>query len=232
VDLETPSSGPVGPNAPPSDEATARLDPPTPPTPPTARPGRYLPAVLDALIPGIGHLAAGRPRRAILFLTPVIVAIAVAVWIVLTTSMPRLVAELLGSEVIWGLIALQILFLLWRLLAVGSSLFNPALPRPGRGDVIPVALVLLLVIVPQAYGGYATNVAREAADEIFVETPPVAVGPSQAPEPDPSFLDPAPAESAEPSASASASASASRCALASFSSCSRMWDVSWLVAMS
>jgi LCP family protein required for cell wall assembly len=201
VDLETPSSGPIDPNAPP-DDPTTRSDPPTPSS---HRPGRYVPAVLDALIPGIGHLVAGRTKRALLFLAPVLVAIAVGVWIVLTTSMPRLVAELLASEVIWALIAIQALFLLWRLLAVGSSLFNPALPRPGRRDVIPVALVLLLVIVPQAYGGYATNAAREAADEIFVETPPVAVGPSEAPEPDPSFLDAAPSESVEPSASASAS---------------------------
>ena len=36
---------------------------------------------------------------------------------------------------------------------------------------IPVALVLLLVIAPQAYAGYATNTARETADEVFVDAP-------------------------------------------------------------
>ena len=171
------------------------------------RGSRHLHALLDALVPGLGHLAAGRRRRAILFLTPVLIALAVGFWIVLTTSMPRLVGELLASEVIWGLIAIQVLFLIWRLLAVGSSLWNPALPRPGRRDVIPVALILLLVIVPQAYAGYATNTARVTADEVFVDPPAEVVGPSQAPEPDPENLDPAPSESAEPSASASASAS-------------------------
>ena len=177
--------------------------PPSPPTPPPVRRGsRYVPAVLDALIPGLGHLVAGRRRRAIIFLTPVVIALVVGIWIVLTTSAPRLVAELVGSEVIWGLLAIQVVFLLWRLVAVGSSIWNPTLPRPGRRDVIPVALVLLLVIVPQAYGGYATEIARESIDEVFVEPPPVAVGPSEAPEPDPSFLDePDESPSAEPSAS-------------------------------
>ena len=50
--------------------------PPTPPTPVSSRFGsRYVPAVLDALIPGLGHLAAGRRRRAIVFLTPVVIAL-------------------------------------------------------------------------------------------------------------------------------------------------------------
>ncbi|MFL5710182.1 MAG: LCP family protein [Chloroflexota bacterium] len=177
--------------------------PPTPPTPPSGRAGsRYVPAVLDALIPGLGHLVAGRRGRAIILLTPVVVALAIGAWILITTSAPRLVAELLASEVIWGLLAIQGLFLIWRLVAVASSIWNPSLPRPGRADVLPVALVLLLVIVPQAYGGYATEIARETTDEIFVEPPPVAVGPSEAPQPDPESLE-------EPDVSPSPEASAS-----------------------
>ena len=175
---------------------------------PPGRRSRYIPAVLDALIPGLGHLAAGRRRRAILFLTPVVVALAVAVWIVLTTSGPRLIAELVASEVIWGLLIVQGLFLVWRLLAVGSSLLDPTLPRPGRRDVVPIVLILIVVIVPQAYAGYATEVARESADEIFLEPAPVAAGPSFTPEPDPSFLFTMPPfPSGSPSTSAGPSAS-------------------------
>ena len=175
---------------------------------PPRRRSRYIPAVLDALVPGLGHLAAGRRRRALLFLTPVLVALAVAAWIVLTTSAPRLIAELVASEVIWGLLIVQGLFLAWRLLAVGSSLFDPALPRPGRRDVVPIVLILLLVIVPQAYAGYATEIARESADEIFLEPAPVAAGPSFTPEPDPNFLSTmAPFPSGSPLMSAGPSAS-------------------------
>ena len=166
-------------------------------------------AALDALIPGLGHLFAGRRRRAVLFLAPVLVAVAAAGWIALTTSTARLVAELLDSGVIWGLLAFQGLLLVWRLLAVGSSLFDPALPRPGRRDVIPIGLILALVITPAAYAGYLTETGREAADEIFVEPEPVAVGPSFTPEPDPEFLDepspslalPSPLDSPSPSPS-------------------------------
>ena len=71
---------------------------------------------------------------------------------------------------------------------------------------MPIVLVLLLVIVPSVYAGYATEVARETADEVFVEPKPVAAGPSFTPEPDPSNLEPAPSGSPEPSASVAPSA--------------------------
>lgn len=166
-----------------------------------SRRGRWIPAVLDAIIPGVGHLVAGRRNRGLLFLTPILIALAAAVFIVLTTSPARLGASLLESDVIWGLLAFQGFLLLWRLLAVGSSLTAPGLPRLTARDAIPAALLMLVVIAPQAYAAYGTEVARETADQIFVEAPPVAaVDPSMTPAPDPSFLLPA---SASPSASGS-----------------------------
>ncbi len=166
---------------------------------------RYVPAVLDAIIPGVGHLVAGRRRRAVLFLAPMLIALAAAIFIAVTTSPARLAASLVESEVLWTLLAFEGLLLVWRLLAVSSSLTAPGLPRLGRRDAIPVAILLLVIIAPQVYAGYGTEVARETADAIFVDEPaPVAAGPSVAPEPDPSFLEPA-----EPSASPSAGASAS-----------------------
>jgi LCP family protein required for cell wall assembly len=149
---------------------------------------RYLPAVLDAVVPGLGHLVAGRRRRALVLLAPLVAAIGIAVGIVAGTSAPRLAASLLSEEVIWGLLATQGLVLAWRLAAVGSSLFNPALPRPGRRDLLPIVLLLVVVVAPQAFVAYATEVAREAADQIFVKPPDTVVLPSAQPEPDPSFL--------------------------------------------
>ena len=162
---------------------------------------RYPAAILDALIPGLGHLVVGRRLRAALFVSPVLVLGATTIWVVATMSGPRLAATLLSAEVIWGLLAAQALLLAARLIAVGSSLLDPALPRPGRRDLAPIALLLAFVIAPQAYAGYATEVAREAADAIFVE--PVAVAePSASAAPDPSFL-----ASAPPSAATSPSIS-------------------------
>lgn len=172
-----------------------------PPAPPARVRSRYPAAILDALIPGLGHLVVGRRLRAALFVSPVVVMGATAIWMVATTSGPRLAATLLSAEVIWGLLAAQALLLAARLIAVGSSLLDPALPRPGRRDLLPIVLLLAFVIAPQAYAGYATEVAREAADAIFVE--PVAVAePSASAAPDPSFL-----ASAPPSASPSPSIS-------------------------
>jgi hypothetical protein len=53
-----------------------------------------VPAIADAFIPGVGHLLAGRRRRALLFLSPTLVALAAAVWIPTTktvsmVSVPR-----------------------------------------------------------------------------------------------------------------------------------------------
>ena len=171
-----------------------------PPMPERVR-SRYPAAILDALIPGLGHLAFGRRGRALLFVSPLLVMLAAAVWVLATTSGPRLAATLLSAEVIWGLLAAQALLLASRLIAVGSSLLDPALPRPDRRDLLPIALLLAFVIAPQAYAGYATEIAREAADRIFVE-PVVVAAPSSSPAPDPSFL-----ASAPPSASPSASIS-------------------------
>jgi LCP family protein required for cell wall assembly len=184
---------------------------PPPPLTPSRR-SRYVPAILDAIVPGLGHLVAGRRRAALVFLSPLLVAFAVGVWIGLTTSGPRLAASLLSSEVIWGLIAAQGAFLLWRLAAVGSSLFDPALPRPRRRDALPIAVLLLVMVAPQGYAGYATESAREASDDIFKEPPPVAVLPSAEPEADPSFLatpPPTPSTPASPSSSLSPSPSPS-----------------------
>jgi LCP family protein required for cell wall assembly len=172
--------------------------------PPSAGNGRrrYVPAVLDALFPGLGHLAAGRRRRAALFGLPVIALIGLGLIVVATTSLPRLAATLFDPVVLWGLLALQVLFLVWRLLAVGTSLWDPGLPRPGRAEAAPIAAILLFAVVaPQAYAGYATEVARETADEIFAEPSPTALaGPLPSAEPDPSFLAP---PSPSPSATAS-----------------------------
>lgn len=183
-------------------EGDPDADYPPPPPAPQHR-SRYPAAILDALIPGLGHLIAGRRLRALLFVSPLLVMLATALLIVATTSGPRLAATLLSAEVIWGLLAAQALLLASRLIAVGSSLFDPALPRPDRRDLAPIALLLAFVIAPQAYAGYATEIAREAADQIFVE--PVAVAaPPGSPAPDPSFL-----ASAPPSASPSPSISPS-----------------------
>jgi LCP family protein required for cell wall assembly len=183
------------------DQAPPDLDLPAPGGVPHR--SRYLPAFLDALIPGLGHLVVGRRKRAALFVAPLVVGLLTAGWIVATTSGPRLAASLLSNEVIWGLLAGQALLLVSRLIAVSSSLFDPRLPRPGHRDLLPAAVLLVFVIAPQAYAGYATEIAREAVDQSFV-APPTAIVPTVSAAPDPSFLSTAPPSFVAPSPSAAA----------------------------
>ena len=135
---------------------------------------RHLPAFLDAIFPGLGHYVAGRRRRAALFAIPFLMLIALAVAVILFTPTIRLVAMALDPTVLAAFFGIQALILIWRLIAVASSLTDPALPRVGRRDAIPVVLIAMLLIVPQAYAGIATNVAREVTDEIVPLNPETA----------------------------------------------------------
>ena len=169
---------------------------------PSSRRSRYVPAVLDAFIPGTGHLLAGRRRLALVFVLPMVLIVGTLVTLLLTTSTYRLAAEMAADEALLALIVVQAFVLVWRLTAVGSSLFNPRLARPGIRDSVPIALLVLVILAPQVYAGAVTQAAREAANEIFVEEPsrPVAALPSFTPEPDPDFLASAPpSPSGEPS---------------------------------
>ena len=151
-------------------------------------------------MPGLGHLAAGRVARAALFGLPAVLLTGLLVGVAVSAGPVRLGSLVLDDTVLLGLIGLQAVILLWRLAAMGSSLLNPRLPRPRRRDAIPMALLALLAIGPQAYLGYATNVAREEVGVVFA---PSTTG-SGAWKPAPPT--PGPGSSGEPAASAGASA--------------------------
>jgi polyisoprenyl-teichoic acid--peptidoglycan teichoic acid transferase len=162
---------------------------------------RYLPAALDAVVPGLGHLVGGRRRLALVLGAPVIALVAYGLVLALSVSPARLAATLIQSDVLWALIALQVAILVWRLIAVASSLLQPDLPRLGRRDVLPIAVLAVAIIAPQAYIGYATEVAREELDTVFADSP-VILSPSFVPEPEASLTPPDPSllPSATPSA--------------------------------
>jgi polyisoprenyl-teichoic acid--peptidoglycan teichoic acid transferase len=183
---------------------------PASPAPSTWR-ARYVPAVLDALFPGLGHLVAGRRKLAAIFGIPFLALILVCLLIVATTSGGRLAAE--AINVFWLLIGVQGIVLVWRVLAAGTSLFAPGLPRLRPLDIVPIGVLLLFLAGPQAVLGYVTNEARIATDEIFVGSTvaPGAWTPQGSVAPDPSdFLSPAPSFSEAPSVAPSASAGPQR----------------------
>jgi len=131
--------------------------------------GRYLPALLTAFVPGLGHLVAGRPQLAAVFGLPLVLLLGMAAGLVAATTADELLGFLLDDRVLALLLVVQATLLGWRLLALGSSLADPRLPRLRIRDSLPVLVLVVLVAAPQLYAGYATQVARESANVVFVE---------------------------------------------------------------
>lgn len=178
-------------------------------TVPPPRGSRHLHAFLDAIVPGLGHLVGGRPRLAALFVLPVAILVGAVIAVLVLTPTAGLLSIVLDPAAVVVLFGLQLLLLVWRGAAVGSSLVDARFPKLARRDALPVAALAVVLLVPQVYAGYVTEVIREEADRVIPVTPTTAgawqPNGSETPEPDPSdFL----ASSAEPSASAEPSPSA------------------------
>jgi LCP family protein required for cell wall assembly len=172
---------------------------------------RHLHAFLDAIFPGLGHLVAGRRRRAALFGLPVLAVLLGAVLALTSSSIGGLLGIALNPATILVLFGGSLILLVWRAIAVGSSLTDGRYPRLGRRDVLPMALLAVLLVAPHAFAGYVTEVAREEAENVIPETPTTAgayTGDQGLPaEPDPSDFDlPSAGPSADPSPSVSPSA--------------------------
>jgi LCP family protein required for cell wall assembly len=151
---------------------------------------RHLHAFLDSLFPGLGHLAAGRRRRAALFGLPTIALIVLFVASLALIPTASLIGLALEPGAVAVVLALQALLLVWRALAVGSSLFEGR-PRLARRDALPMVLLALILVVPHGFVAYATEVASEEADRVIPINPTttgawVPEG-SIVPEPDPSI---------------------------------------------
>ena len=93
------------------------------------RRSRHLHALLDSLFPGLGHLAAGRRRRAALFGVPTLATFLVLAAGFLLIPTTRLLGIALDPATVVVLFGLQALLLVWRAAAIGSSLFDGRFPR-------------------------------------------------------------------------------------------------------
>ena len=99
---------------------------------PRSRVARFGIGLLSALLPGLGHLATGRRRPAAVFLAPVLIGIFVVGVIVATTDRFSLAASLIDPTVVWGILVVEALILVWRLVAVVSSMADRSFPRFAR----------------------------------------------------------------------------------------------------
>ena len=149
-------------------------------------------AGLSAIIPGLGQLANGRRRLALVFMVPTLILVALALVVVQGTPRMRLLASLIAPSTLDTLLAVNMALFAWRLAAVGHA-FLDRRPR-GRPSLWGVAglLVLgLLVAMPHAVANFYGTAARNAFGLFFESTTPTgsvsggAANPTQAPGPGP-----------------------------------------------
>ncbi len=110
---------------------------------------RLAAAGLSAVLPGLGQAFNRRSSLALLFLVPSLVVIGVGVFLISTQSLTRLAAYVVAPPVLGTLLTINLLLLVWRLLAVGQAFLDTSRTGPtGRLGIIGLVVILLLVAVP------------------------------------------------------------------------------------
>ena len=106
-------------------------------------------AGLSAVLPGLGQLFNRRPRLAALFLIPSSILIGLVVLLVTMQSPTRLAAWVVSPQVLGTLLALNLVALAWRLLAVGHAILDTSRTGPtGRLGVVGIVVIAILVVLP------------------------------------------------------------------------------------
>lgn len=139
-----------------------------PPAAPRASGSRYVPAILSALLPGLGQARLGRRREALLLILPVATLVLGGLAFVVPDP-ARAAASLVTREAFWALIAVQVGVLGWRLLAAWRALTERRFGPLRRPDRLPAALLVLAIAAPQLWALAVTDAARHAADAVFAD---------------------------------------------------------------
>ena len=129
---------------------------------------RLAAAGLSAVLPGLGQAFNRRSRLAVLFLVPPLVLIGITVFLFSTRSSVRLAAWAAAPEVLATLLTLNIVLLVWRLLAVGQAFLDTSRRGPtGRLGILGIALIALAVIVPHVLVNRYGTAFRDTFAQVF-----------------------------------------------------------------
>jgi LCP family protein required for cell wall assembly len=137
--------------------------------PPIQRPlrtNRHVAALLSALWPGLGQLAVGARRTGILLGLPPLILLVLAIGALASPDRLQRLAVLLDPSVLKTVLIFEGVLVLWRLVAVADAFRRGKGGAAERGMAL-TAVALIFVIVPSAYAAYLTNVAGQAATEVF-----------------------------------------------------------------
>jgi len=117
----------------------------------------------------------------VLLALPPLILVALVIGALASPDRLERLAVLFDPNVIAALLVLEGVLVLWRLVALADAFRRGKGNARGRGAAL-TAVALVFVLVPSAYAAYLTNVAREAALEVFqsaekpYEPPPIAPG--------------------------------------------------------
>jgi LCP family protein required for cell wall assembly len=146
-----------------------------------ARPG--LAAALSALIPGAGQWYAGRPVRATVVASPLILLL-VASAIASQGGAVGILEWIVRPAVLWMLLAVNVLLLAWRLFAVFDAYRLPGNTQAGGWSLALLGVAVAIVVVPHVVAGAYGVRGALLIDRVFVSadaastTPVTLVPPS------------------------------------------------------
>jgi polyisoprenyl-teichoic acid--peptidoglycan teichoic acid transferase len=130
------------------------------------RTNRHVAALLSALWPGLGQLAVGARRTGVLLGLPPLILVTLVIAALASPDRLERLALLLDPNVIAAVLLLEGALLAWRLMAVADA-FRRGQGRARERGAALTGVALVFVLVPSVYAAYLTNVAREAALEVF-----------------------------------------------------------------
>jgi polyisoprenyl-teichoic acid--peptidoglycan teichoic acid transferase len=108
----------------------------------------------------------GARRTGVLLALPPLILVALAIGALVSPDRLQRLAILLDPNVIMAILVFEGVLVLWRLVAVADAFRRGNGRARDRGAAL-TAVALVFVLVPSAYAAYLTNVAREAATEVF-----------------------------------------------------------------
>src|SRR5256885_3633282 len=138
-----------------------------PETAPIDRP-RLMAATLSAIVPGLGQAANRQTRLALLFGLPSLALLALFVLVLQGNSTTRLFATLMVPATLGTVLVLNVLVLLWRLVAVAQAFFDAQYPlRPSARAAAGLGIIILFVALPHLVGGWVGYSAFDNFKRVF-----------------------------------------------------------------
>jgi LCP family protein required for cell wall assembly len=132
---------------------------------------RLAAAGLSAAMPGLGQLYNGRRRLAALFLIPSLILLLVGIVVLQTQSPARLAAWIAAPQILGVALALNVLVLVWRLVAAGQAFLDPVRQGPaGRLGIIGIVVIAIVVLIPHLVVYRYGTILGDTLGRVFTTT--------------------------------------------------------------